>query len=149
MKFCIAVVLLLLNFSSFSQEKTKEEARKEIEAQKVAFVTQSMEFTPDEAALFWPLYNEMSQKMREKDFSIRESVQACKSGKLTDQQYKDYIEKQLEVEQEKMDIKKEYYHKFMLVIPAEKVCRLGWIEHKFNKMLLSRMQKHGNSGERK
>ena len=43
-------------FSLFAQSgKLSEDKRKEFEAQKVAFFTQEMDLTPEEATKFWPL----------------------------------------------------------------------------------------------
>ena len=45
-----------VGFSLFAQSgKLSEDKRKEFEAQKVAFFTQEMDLTPEEATKFWPL----------------------------------------------------------------------------------------------
>ena len=57
--------ILLYASTLFAQMKPlSEEKRKEFEAQKIAFFTQEMELTPEEAAKFWPLYNEIQLKIR-------------------------------------------------------------------------------------
>lgn len=69
-----------VGFSLFAQSgKLSEDKRKEFEAQKVAFFTQEMELTPEEATKFWPLYNEMQQKMRVENDKIRNL--ACRKDK--------------------------------------------------------------------
>ena len=50
-------------FSLFAQSgKLSEDKRKEFEAQKVAFFTQEMDLTPEEATKFWPYITRCSRK---------------------------------------------------------------------------------------
>jgi len=39
--------------------------QEKIEAQRVAFITQELDLTPDEAKVFWPVYNEYDAKRHE------------------------------------------------------------------------------------
>ena len=66
MKNIILIVLLLWSgVGVWAQDKLTDEKRKEFDAQKVAFFTQELDLSPAEAAVFWPLYNEMQKKNRE------------------------------------------------------------------------------------
>ena len=64
----------------FLREKVKKmgnqpgERREKMEAQKIAFITKQLELTPDEAKVFWPVYNEYDAKRLElrKSFKNRE-----------------------------------------------------------------------------
>ena len=63
MKNIILIVLLLWSgVGVWAQDKLTDEKRKEFDAQKVAFFTQELDLSPAEAAVFWPLYNEMQKK---------------------------------------------------------------------------------------
>ena len=65
MKNIILIVLLLWSgVGVWAQDKLTDEKRKEFDAQKVAFFTQELDLSPAEAAVFWPLYNEMQKKNR-------------------------------------------------------------------------------------
>ena len=103
-------------FSLFAQSgKLSEDKRKEFEAQKVAFFTQEMDLTPEEATKFWPLYNEMQQKIRVENDKIRDLT--CRKDKkevpeVTEQQALKNLEIMLSAEQAVRDIKKEYIEKF-------------------------------------
>lgn len=79
-KVGLVILMIGLSFSLFAQSgKLSEEKRKEFEAQKVAFFTQEMDLSPEEAAVFWPLYNEMQQKLRVENDKIRNLT--CKKAK--------------------------------------------------------------------
>lgn len=147
MKFGIIVVFLLANLVAWGQQgKLSEEKRKEFDAQKVAFFTQALDLTPEEAAVFWPLYNEMFKKIRQTDCETRKLIrQSGNSEKLSEKQAREVVHKILTNERLTLEIKKEYYEKLMKVIPAQKVSKLDWVEHKFHKQLIEKMRKmpHG------
>ena len=76
MKNIILLLLLLAGGGSMAvaQGKLTEEKRKEFEAQKVAFFTRELDLSPSEAAVFWPLYNEMRKKRREIEGQMRKGA---------------------------------------------------------------------------
>ncbi len=115
MKMKILILMVVVWGSTLSlcaQGKLSEEKRKEFEAQKVAYFTQTLDLTPEEAAVFWPLYNEMMKKFREQDVKLRElQCETHKTKKLTEEQEKQRVMDLLQHEQKMLDIKKEYYQK--------------------------------------
>ena len=79
-KVSLIILMVGFGFSLFAQSgKLSEDKRKEFEAQKVAFFTQEMDLTPEEATKFWPLYNEMQQKIRVENDKIRDLT--CRKDK--------------------------------------------------------------------
>lgn len=143
MKYGLILLILLSAWSLRAQDnKLSEEKRNEFEAQKVAFFTQALSLTPQEAVVFWPLYNEMGQKIREKECQLWKTARDGRSAKdLTEARARKMVEEALKTEQEMLNIKKEYYHKFLEILPAQKVSKLDWVEHKFHKQLLDKMRK--------
>jgi len=101
MNRCLLVVLLSLmplwaTAQNARPHKTDEERRAEreaIQAQKVAFITQEVGLTAQDAEKFWPLYNELEQKVREvgyvrgrtkaEMYRLLEPSQSYNSGKGT------------------------------------------------------------------
>ena len=59
--------VVLLVFSGMSQGKGKNQhpKKEEIQAQKVAFISNELDLSKEEAEKFWPIYNEYDAKMRE------------------------------------------------------------------------------------
>ena len=143
MKILILTAIILGSTGAlWAQGKLSEEKRKEFEAQKVAYYTQELELTPEEAAVFWPLYNEMMKKIREQDIKLRElQCETHKTKKLTEAQEKQWVMNLLEYEQKMLNIKKEYYQRLLNLMPARKVARLDRTERKFHRQLLQKMCK--------
>ena len=56
-KILISLIAIYVSIHCFSQnEKDKKEAL--IYSQKIAFITEKLQISPEEAQKFWPLYNE-------------------------------------------------------------------------------------------
>lgn len=150
-KIGLVILMMGIGLSLFAQSgKLSEEKRKEFEAQKVAFFTQEMELTPEEATKFWPLYNEMQQKMRVENDKIRDLT--CRKSKeapeVTEQQALKNLQAILEAEQAMRDIKKEYIDKLTKALSAKKVWMMIEAEQKFHHQLWKKMGK-GPSPEQK
>lgn len=141
-KIGFILVLVLAVHGVFAQGKLTDEKRKEFEAQKVAFFTRELDLSPSEAALFWPLYNEMQKKNHEIEGNIRKEARAIREAKgLKENNYKEAIEKMLDNEACMQAIKKEYYQKMLTVIPASKIWKLGEAERKFHRQLFEKLRR--------
>ena len=122
MKNIILIVLLLWSgVGVWAQDKLTDEKRKEFDAQKVAFFTQELDLSPAEAAVFWPLYNEMQKKNREIEADMRKSFHEVRNAKgLKETDYKEAIGKMLGYEARLHEVKKEYYQKMIQVVLLRK-----------------------------
>lgn len=144
MKRLLAVMLFVLGgMGVFAQQgKLTDEKRKEFDAQKVAFFTQELDLSPAEAAVFWPLYNEMQKKNREIESKMRQDYRAIREAKgLKEVNYAENINKMLTDEQKMQNIKKEYYDKMVKVISPSKIWKLGEAERKFHRQLFDKLRR--------
>lgn len=57
MKIYITLALTFIIATTTIAQEDKESKREKIKALKVAFITERLELTPDEAQTFWPVYN--------------------------------------------------------------------------------------------
>lgn len=58
------IMMLMLPFTVLAQEEPARDprARQRIEAARIAFITERLGLTPEEAEKFWPVYREFYQK---------------------------------------------------------------------------------------
>lgn len=150
MKVILFLLGLILNIAVYAQDgKLSEEKRREFEAQKVAFFTQQLELTPTEAAVFWPLYNEMQKKIREIEFSMKKDVREVREAKgLTEKDFQGAVKKMLKEDKMVQNTKEEYYLKLMTVVPASKIWKLNEAERKFHRQLFDKLRKGPGSPHR-
>lgn len=125
-----------------NQPGTKHE---KMEAQRVAFITQQLNLTPEEAQAFWPVYNEYDAKRHEMRKSFRESSDLKKDqlDKLTEAEASQILDNQIIEAQRFLDLRKEYHAKFKSVLPAVKVLKLYESERDFQKMLIDKLRQSG------
>jgi len=149
MKFLLIITSMLLTMSSaFSQNKhpDKRKGFERIEAHKIAFITKVLDLTPEESEKFWPLYNEYSAKERQ----LRKDFEANKPKKgMSEEEANKVIDFYFSNEQQKLTLKRNYYDKFKMILPATKVVKLHVAENRFKRKLLKKLRKNKRRRTRK
>lgn len=138
----------MLVFFSFTvitaQRPGLERVAEKVEAQKIAFITNALNLTPEESQKFWPLYNEYSAKEKELRPELKE-----RPGNVSESEANELINKFFENEEKRLNLMKNYYQKFKNVIPASKVVKLHFAERKFKEKLLEKIkERRENLGKR-
>ena len=113
-----------------------------IQVERIAYFTEKMNLTPEEAQLFWPIYNEMDHKktalFEEKAAIIRRF--AKESDKITEKQLDELLERLAAINRQEAQIPGEYQVRFRKVLPASKVMNLYVAETDFRRHLLLKMR---------
>ena len=131
------LIFVLTSFASFAQGGAK---REKIEALRVAFITQQLNITADEAQKFWPVYNEYQDKVK----AARKEFKAVGTIFTTDKEAQDFLDAELLFKQRELSLYKEYYDKFKKILPLKKVALLRQAEEDFKKELLKQLQGKSN-----
>jgi hypothetical protein len=119
-------------------ERMTKESRERIEAQRVAFITQQLDLSPEEAARFWPIYNSYKGELMDmrKDFE-RPDIESMTENEAVAQ-----IEKQIQQEQRKLNMRAKMLSELRSAVSAKKVLMLQPAENMFNKELLRKLQEN-------
>ncbi len=112
----------------------KKESRERIEAQRVAFITQKLNLTPDEAAKFWPIYNQYKDGIKD----MRDDFERPDLMNITDDEATVVIERHLQQEQKKLELKKTLFTRLRSIVTPRKILMLHAAEREFNRELLRR-----------
>lgn len=139
MKNTILVSLLFIYVVIAQAQSTNPSQRKEkIEAMRNAYITSQMNLTPEEAQKFWPVYNEYHTELD----NLERPLKAI--GKTIDQmsetEAKQFIYKELELENQRYAINKKFADKFLLIISAKKLIKLKQAEREFKKMMIEQLK---------
>lgn len=119
-------------------QKPAERFKERIDAQRAAFITERAGLTAEEAQKFWPIYNEMTEKLR----TIRESVKfPARPADMTDAEAEKLIFEQFDREARELAIKKEYYPRLKQAIAPTKIVKVYKAERDFKAELLKRLEK--------
>jgi hypothetical protein len=147
MKYSYITFLILISSFSIAIAQPGEGGRDKIRAYQVAFFTQKLDLTADEAKGFWPLYNAYREEFRTLQKEQRRSMSASNNDNSTDAELEKIISKRFEIEQQKLDLEKSYYLKFKKALPMRKVAKLPQVEKAFKASLLKEMKnKRKNKG---
>jgi hypothetical protein len=143
-RYILACLLfVILSPVAVAQPEGDLEGRREkIKALKVAYITEKLQLTSDEAQRFWPVYNEFDEKRHNLEMEISGQRMDKKPdiALMTDAEVDRFIQERLQREEQVLGLKKEYYVKFKEVLPIKKVFRLFEAETGFKKLLLERLQ---------
>lgn len=135
-----ALLLCAFQMAAFAQEEEDlpvGKAGERIRAQRVAFITERLKLTPEESQKFWPIYNEFetAQKKIRQQYKLKPDF-----ATMTDAEAEKMVSSTLEMEQQQLNLKKEYVQKMKRVIPIRKIAMLNGVEREFKKELLERLK---------
>lgn len=120
--------------------------RDKIEALRVAFISEKVNFTTTEGQQFWPLYNEYNDKLENARKSFRQQyIKEKDYTAATDKEAEAYLNAELALKQKEYELYKEYFEKFKKILPVKKVALLRRAEEEFKKELIKNIK--GNASE--
>lgn len=120
-KYILLFFVIFVSFSWVKAQDVSETRREKVEALKIAFITQKLQLTPDEAQKFWPVYNQYENEIRSLQLDN-------KNGPA------------LENEEKLLNIRKKYSPAFEKVIGPQKLNTLFNAERDFRTLLIRRLQ---------
>lgn len=120
------LLILAVTFGSLTAVKAQDDIpadgpkrQEKIQTLYIAFVTEKLQLTPDEAQKFWPVHTQYMNEIRAVNKDLPE----------------------LDKEDAKLKIKKRYQDKFVSILGTQKCERFYKLEGEFKKILLEKIQK--------
>jgi len=120
-KFILILIVMIGSFSGLRAQDGDNPKAEKIQALKIAFITQKLQLTTDEAQKFWPIYNQYDNEIKSLQLNN-------KNGPA------------LENEEKLLNIRKKYKASFEKVIGPEKLNKLFNAERDFRDILIRRLQ---------
>lgn len=124
-----------------AQEDGGKGKKEKIERLKIAYITSELDLTSAESEKFWPVYNEMDDKIKELRKGNRKLEEDIRLNfsKLTDEEAKKKLTAILENEEREAKIKIESSAQFMTLLGAKRTLKLLSLEKQFRRELLERL----------
>ncbi|MBT8221177.1 MAG: hypothetical protein KJP00_15220, partial [Bacteroidia bacterium] len=131
----LSIMMLAMGISLSAQKTDRDDAdsKKKVEASKVAFITTYLDLSSDEAAKFWPVYNEYKNKSSDLRSKMNNKR---KAAELTDDESTTKLDAMLEADSKKVTLKKTYYTKFRDILSDKKILMLMEAEREFRKQMV-------------
>jgi hypothetical protein len=123
-------------------------AGEQIQVERIAYFTEKIGLTAEEAQLFWPVFNEMDNKrtalFEERATIIQKFMN--ESAKMSDKQIEEHLNRLVAIQQQETALPAEYDARFRKVLPARKVMNLYVAEMGFRNYLLQTMRNRRPEG---
>ena len=126
------LICLVIALPLSAQDKGQK--NQQVEAVKIAFITQKLSLNSSEAEKFWPVYNSYQKEMREV-FKLRRESKNKKEGNADHK-----LDGELDFESRILEIRKNYKQEFSKVLPPEKVSRFYEAEREFREQMIRELK---------
>jgi hypothetical protein len=140
----ICMMVLIGAGTAHAQQKTDDGWKERVMSEKIAFLTMELNITPEEAQVFWPVYNKVEKEIDQARHDVirsyknlAEAIDAGKSSKEISTLLENYL--QAKVTQDKLDNASAETYKGIL--PVEKVAKLFVAEEKFRRQYINKLHK--------
>ncbi len=139
----LATLAFFFTIAATSQPRLNQK-REQVKSLKIAYFTEELKLTPEEAAKFWPLFNTYEEKQRSfKKDRIRAYMDAENNGEIEKMSEKEAIAMLNEIENSEEDAfqnRKKFIASLKTILPATKILKLKKAEDSFNKKLLKQLR---------
>lgn len=137
----ITVLCLFLAFNLQGQSDKLESAR-------IAYITQKLDLSPEEAEKFWPLYNEFSKERTALQREYLKARQQYRKGQLTEEESKDLLQLGLRIKEREVQLERKYAERLNKVVSNRQLVALRKAEDDFKRLLLERLKDRREKQER-
>ncbi|MFL5765748.1 MAG: hypothetical protein ACJ77K_17510 [Bacteroidia bacterium] len=138
------IILLSLLFSGVCLSAQTDAKKDKIDALRADFLKKKLNLSAKESDAFWPLYNEMNDKLEAARKTFRNQYNDKTNYDFaSDKEAEAYLNAQLVLKQKEYELYKEYYDKFKKILPVKKVAALQRGEEEFKKKLVEIVKANG------
>ena len=105
--------------------------RQDVQKQKVAIISQLMDLSPEQAAAFWPIYNEYAKELSALgDLRVQGIKEyAANYNSLSDEKAAELANMRFQYEEKLLALKKKYFEKFSKALRPKLAARFFQIEN--------------------
>lgn len=142
MKTITFILLFFIGITNYAQDESQK-----IDQLKIAYFTDELNLTSNEAKRFWPVYNKHDKLYNElkakKWENIKSRLKNIKS--LSDSEAEDLLEDYMTYKQQRVDYREEFIKELKTVISPKQIMMLKKAEYDFHKKLLKQYQSDKSS----
>ena len=138
-KRTLLYICLLVVSTSLAQGN---KMREKIKIQKIAFITDQLQLTSEEAQSFWPIFNAYETDVEAiKNGELRSVRKTLRSETdLSDKEANDLLDRLLDSEKDIYSLKVNLVSDLKSVLPPQKILKLKIADEEFSKKLLERLR---------
>ncbi|MFS4448636.1 hypothetical protein [Maribacter sp. 2307UL18-2] len=144
-KLLLVIAFLALTSTFYGQRRPDREKLKSL---KIAFLTERLDLSNDEAEAFWPAYNKHEERMNGFRKIERQEIRskAMDFDALTEKEAEELLSKQMSLEAEKQTEQQAFVKKMKGILSAKKTIILLKSEEDFKRKLIQQYRQRRNGG---
>lgn len=143
MKNILKYTLLLLLTTTFAFSQPNQGKRDKIKALKIAYISEELALSTQEAEKFWPIYNAFEDKQFELQHQKKKAYMSRienNMDKLTEKEAAQLLMQMENTEEDLFQLRKKYNQDLKTVLSAQKIVKLYKTEEQFRKNLLNQFR---------
>lgn len=148
MKKILIIGLYILSMSfAFGQDQPDVDpvaqdpkVQEKIKNLRIAYISDKLGLTSEQAEKFWPVYREFSDQRKELRQEFAKSRKEFNSQNITPRDPEEQVKLGLELKQRELDLEKDYSGRLMKIITAQQMLNLRKAEGDFQRMILQQVQ---------
>lgn len=146
MKKIISFITICLFCMLASTAQTREESREKIKALKIAYLTEQLSLTTEEAQKFWPVYNVFDKEQNNLRINykseLRKSIKSIEDvDNLNEADAKKLITLKLLTDKQLYESQKSFISNMEGILSAKKIIKLQISEMEFARKLMRKYRK--------
>ena len=152
MKNIILVILLAISSLSMhaqTQPEVDPVVQEKIKNLQIAYISDKLELTPDQAQKFWPVYNEFSSKRNELRKELVNARREIRGDNVDAKKQEELLKMGLAIRQRELNLENEYSNRLLQVISAQQILNLRKSERDFQQMIINQLQQRRAIQQRK
>lgn len=145
-RILLIVFVLTSSLGNYAQGNAERHQQREnrLKNLKIAFITDELNLSSEEAELFWPIYNEHQEQingLRKNKIDIIRKERKNEKEDISEQEAKQILDNMLSIDEQMQKETKSMYTNLEQVLSAKKLLALHKAEHDFNRRVLKELQK--------
>ena len=132
-----ALAMTVSSFNSNAQPPQKSNWQDKVMAEKIAFITIELQLTPEEAQVFWPVYNKIDTEKKLSQKAVNEAykalTKALKEDSVSEKEINTLLDNYLTAKEAHKDMGKDNVKEFRKVLSGTKVAKLYVAEEDFRR----------------
>ena len=142
----ISLITLFSLQLSAQEGRMKRPDQDKIKAFKIAYITDKLDLTAEEAQQFWPIYNEHEKKMEElrkqENAAIKKYIKERSDiVNISEEQAREIVTSVRKIEKLKEEQSERTFNKMKRILPYKKILKLQVAEREFKRNLLRKLKK--------
>lgn len=140
MKRLFFILIIIITAFNYGFAQPQQNRFEKIHAAKVSYITDRLNLSSDQAARFWPVYNQYEDALKSLRKSYFDKYGQGQGKNLSEADSRRYIDDNLNFQEAQLNLKRKYKDEFLKVLSPQQLAQLYQAERDFKNLLLQQLK---------